>query len=125
MIDIAAGRSTPRIVLDDKEKRFLIEGHSYPENSNIFYRPVIQWVRENLSKLEEFRLQIKLLYINTSSTKVLMNLFDLMEEAYEKGRNVAIDWYYDEENEMAKETGEEFKEDLTFPFSIIRIEAED
>ena len=126
MINIAAGKSTPRIILDENEGQYVIEGHSYPENSNLFYKPVIGWMKESLSAhIDDLRLKIKLLYINTSSTKALMYLFDLMDEAYRKGLPVGIDWYYDEENEMAKETGEEFKEELTLPFTIIKIASDD
>jgi hypothetical protein len=125
MIDIAAGKSTPRILLDKNEKRYFIEGHSYPENSSIFYKPVIDWLKENLPSLKEFRLEIKLMYINTSSTKALMYVFDLMDEAYDEGTKISVNWYYDEENEMAKETGEEFKEELSLPFSIIKIPSND
>jgi SiaC family regulatory phosphoprotein len=120
MIDIAAGKSTPRILLDSDKKEFLIEGQSYPENSMSFYEPVIAWIKEYLSKEnEEFLLKIRLLYINTSSTKAMFYIFDILEEAFKNGKNVKINWIYDSENEMAKETGEELLEDLTLPYTIV------
>ena len=122
MIDIAAGKSTPRILLNRDTHQFLIEGQSYPENSTSFYQPVIDWLKEYITaEEEELLLKIKLLYINTSSTKALMYLLDLLEDAFREGREVGINWYYDRENEMARETGEELKEDLSLPFSIIEV----
>ncbi|MBI9099623.1 MAG: DUF1987 domain-containing protein [Spirochaetaceae bacterium] len=119
MIDIAAGKSTPRILLDSDKKEFLIEGQSYPENSSSFYEPVINWIKEYISKdNEELLLKIKLLYLNTSSTKAMFYIFDLLDDAYKRGKKVKIDWFYDKENEMAKETGEELLEDLTLPYTI-------
>ena len=32
---------------------------------------------------------------------------------------VAVNWYYDVRNERVVELAEEFKEDCTFPFSIL------
>jgi hypothetical protein len=43
----------------------------------------------------------------------------LLEEAHGKGRRVAANWYYDEQNERVAELAEEFKEDCTFPFAIV------
>lgn len=122
MIDIKAGKSTPRVLLDSEKKIYLMEGQSYPENSNSFYEPVIEWIQEHLKKdTGKFVLQLKLLYINTSSTKAMFYLFDILEEAFKNGKDIKINWMYDKENEMAKETGEELLEDLQIPYSIIEV----
>ena len=120
MIDIAAGKSTPRVLLDSDKKEFLIEGQSYPVNSNTFYDPIIQWAKEYFSTgHDEFFLKIKLLYINTSTMKALSCLFNILEDAFQNGKDIRIEWQYDRENEMAKETGEELLEDFLVPFSIV------
>lgn len=122
MIDIKAGKSTPRILLDIKQREYIIEGQSYPENSSSFYEPVIDWLKAHLlEETEKFILQLKLIYINTSSTKVMFYIFDILEEAFNNGKDVQINWIYDHENEMAKETGEELLEDLKVPHSIIEV----
>ncbi|MBN2618010.1 MAG: DUF1987 domain-containing protein [Spirochaetales bacterium] len=122
MIDIPAGKSTPRIFFDEENSTFVIEGQSYPENSSNFYEPVIRWVEDYLSNLDvKLKFKIKLLYINTSSTKAMFYLFDILEDAYINGKDISIEWYYDKENEMAKDTGIELLEDFGFPFNIIEI----
>ena len=122
MIDIAAGKSTPRILMDYNQNQYLIEGQSYPENSSHFYEPLIGWVKENVNTLEnDFLLKIKLIYLNTSSTKAMLYLFDILDEAFKQGNKIQIEWYYDRENEMARETGEELLEDLALPYSIIEV----
>ena len=122
MIDIKAGKSTPRILFDIEQRQYIIEGQSYPENSSSFYEPVIDWLRGHLlEETEKFILQLKLLYINTSSTKVMFYIFDILEEAFNNGKDIQINWIYDHENEMAKETGEELLEDLKVPHSIIEV----
>jgi len=64
-------------------------------------------------------LELRLLYLNTSSIKAMMDIFDLLEAAFQDGRQVAVNWYYDVRNERVVELAEEFKEDCTFPFSIL------
>ncbi len=64
-------------------------------------------------------LEITLLYLNTSSIKALMDIFDLLEAAHDQGKPVGVNWYYDERNERVAELAEEFREDCTFPFAII------
>ncbi len=49
----------------------------------------------------------------------MMDIFDLLEAAYQEGRQIAVNWYYDIRNERVVELAEEFKEDCTFPFSIL------
>ena len=56
--------------------------------------------------------------MNTSSVKAMMDIFDLLEEAHNKGRAVRVDWLYDPQNERVRELAEEFREDYTFPFLI-------
>jgi hypothetical protein len=53
-----------------------------------------------------------------SMIKVMMDIFDLLEEAHRNGRAVAVNWYYDPRNERVAELADEFKEDCSFPFSI-------
>lgn len=122
MVDIAGGRSTPRVVMDGDNKLCIIEGQSYPENSSSFYRPIIKWIEEYISKDDaELILKLKFIYLNSSSVKVMFYIFDVLEGAYKNGKNIKIDWQYDHENETAKEIGEELLEDFSLPYSIIEV----
>jgi hypothetical protein len=97
-----------------------MEGDSYPENSYELYSSMVAWVERYLKESSEpLTLELTLLYLNTSSIKVMMDMFDEMEERFQEGRQVAVNWYFDKENERVAELAEEFKEDCTFPFKII------
>jgi len=50
-----------------------------------------------------------------------MMLLEMMEKAYNDGKNIRIVWLYDQDNESELECAEEFKEDLTLPFEITSI----
>lgn len=119
IINIEGKVSTPRILFSPEERTLLIEGESYPENATAFYGPVINWIKEYLKKSEEgIDLNIKLLYVNTSSSKALLVLFDLLEEAHLAGKSSHIHWMYEGENSTASEIGEDLSYGLKLPFSI-------
>jgi len=97
-----------------------MQGDSYPENPFELFGPVIRWVEEYLERdTRPLALELELLYLNTSSIRAMMEIFDLLESAHGRGRAVGVNWYYDRNNERVAELAEEFKEDCTFPFAIL------
>jgi hypothetical protein len=115
--------STPLVDFDPESGLLRIEGESFPENAAKFYAPMLEWIRAYLA-LEEtppVTLECELLYFNSSTSKILMNLFDALEERALAGRSVAVRWICRADNETAIECGEEFGEDLeSLPFEIVR-----
>jgi hypothetical protein len=119
-LNIPASQSTPSIVTDSQNGSLLLSGDSYPENSFELFGPVIQWVDEYLASTKQpLALTLELQYLNTSSVKAVMDIFDLLEAAHADEHDVSVTWYYDRRNERVGELAEEFKEDCSFPFSVI------
>ena len=119
-LNLEATQSTPAIATDRANGRLIMRGDSYPENSYEFFAPLFDWVRQYLRDEETpLHLELHLLYLNTSSVKTMMDIFDLLEEAHAAGREVSVRWFYDLENERVADLAEEFKEDCTFPFGIV------
>jgi hypothetical protein len=120
-INISATQSSPAVTTCWADGVMEMRGDSYPENSFEFFTPLLQWVQEYLDESEKpLRLNLHLLYLNTSSVKAMMDVFDLLEAAHDQGRNVSVCWYYESENARIAELAEEFKEDCTFHFEIVR-----
>jgi hypothetical protein len=118
-LKIEGTQSTPAIVCNYTDGIVEMHGDSYPENSFELFSPVINWIETFLAENERgLLLRLYLLYLNTSSVKAMMDIFDMLEDAHGNGRNVAVTWYYDEQNERVAELAEEFREDCTFPFAI-------
>lgn len=118
-LKIEGSQSTPAISSDYAAGVLEMRGDSYPENSFELFSPVLDWIEAYLRDGDRpLTLNLQLLYLNTSSVKAMMDIFDILEEAYGKGRKVAVNWYYDEQNERVAELAEEFKEDCTFPFNV-------
>ncbi|ANN68754.1 biofilm regulation phosphoprotein SiaC [Bordetella bronchialis] len=119
-LNIPASQSTPSIVTDSAKGSLHLSGDSYPENSFELFGPVIQWVDEYLASTRQaLSMILELQYLNTSSVKAVMDIFDLLEAAHGDGHDVSVTWYYDSRNERVGELAEEFKEDCTFPFTVV------
>jgi hypothetical protein len=118
MIDtllINSTETTPEVNFYASQNKALMRGESYPENTAEFYASVIEWLTnyvENMKEDDLFDFLLHLTYFNSSSSKVLLDIFDLLDEAGEKGKKIVIHWLYDKGNETLQEYGEEFQEDF-------------
>ena len=119
-LNIKGSQSTPTILCNPDSGVMTMQGDSYPENSFEFFGEVIEWVEQFLQhSASPLQLDLQLIYMNTSSVKAMMDIFDLLEAAFEQNRAVSVRWYYDPDNERVVELAEEFKEDCSFPFDIL------
>lgn len=116
---IAQSPSSPAINADWNAGVISMKGDSYPENSFEVFQPLIDWVEAYLGKAgRPLHLELELLYLNTSSIRSLMDIFDQMEIAHKKGQTVSVRWTYEAANERVGQLAEEFREDCSFPFII-------
>jgi SiaC family regulatory phosphoprotein len=120
-INIAGSESTPRVRADWSAGRLEMSGDSYPENSFELFQPVLQWVGAFLDDrgTRPLAVDLQLLYLNTSSVRAMMEIFDTLQEAHDRARTVSVTWRYDRKNERVADLAGEFKEDYTFPFEIV------
>ena len=119
-LNLRATQSTPSIDAVFAAGKIEMRGDSYPENSFEFFAPVVLWIEKFLrNESTPFSLELHLLYLNTSSVKVIMDIFDLLEDEHKRGREVSVQWFYDPDNSRIAELAEEFKEDCSFPFDVM------
>lgn len=111
---IPATPFTPEIQFRYSTGQLLMMGESYPENTSEFYQPVFQSLSAYLDSIKgtEVTVMMHMRYFNSSSSKILINLFDLLELAAKKGNSITVNWYYKTGDDDSKEFGEEFSEDL-------------
>ena len=105
---------TPQIIFDYQNHHLEISGKSYPEDTSKFYAPVMASLDQYLETLEhqDVVMNIDIKYFNSSTSKVFMDIFDILDEEVQKGKKIVVNWCYDTEDESFLEYGEEFKEDL-------------
>lgn len=103
--------STPEIRVE-ASGRIALSGESFPENVTAFYQPFFDKLEELERSGTPLSVDFRLIYFNSSSVKILFNLFDRLEELAANGRDVTVNWYYQEDDDTIMEFGEEFSEEL-------------
>lgn len=113
-LKIEATTRTPEIDFQFADNRFLVKGESYPEDITAFYGPVIGGLRDHFATVSGSSIEFtfELIYFNSSSAKVLMELFESLDAVASKGNTVRIIWICEEDDDNMQEMGEEFAEDL-------------
>lgn len=97
-----------------------IGGESYPENALEFFRPVYDWLENYFNEYSgEIVFNFKMVYFNTSSSKAILDILDLIESHHKNNGKISINWYYESDDEDIQESGEEFGEGLTVNYNII------
>lgn len=112
---IEASRSSPAIRFDAEMRCLSIRGESYPENAAAFYAPIFAWLKTFLAGLEPgaaVQIDLEVLYLNSSSTKIMLNFLDRVEQAAQEGAQITVNWRYDPDNEAILECGQDFSEEL-------------
>lgn len=105
--------TSPRIDLNGQTHIHSFKGESYSDNMYLFYDPVIAWLESYLQALDcKATFNFELHYFNSSSSKVLMDIFYMLDDAAQNGKTIVVNWMYDKDNEALEEYGEEFAEDV-------------
>jgi len=116
---------TPDIFFDLEMGNFEIKGRSIPENSVDFYSQVMQWLDEyEKSPNEQTKLSVKLEYFNTSSSKCLIDIFRRLEKLHGHSSQVEVHWYFEEEDEDMKESGEDFRDLVKMPVRLLSLDTD-
>ena len=119
-IKIQGTEDTPKVILDKDADLMEISGRSLPEDVASFYEPVLTWLDEyaqNPNPKTVFN--FKLIYFNTASSKLLLDILMKLEEIHEAGNDVLIRWHFPEDDEDMEEAGEEYADIVDVPFEQV------
>ena len=111
---IEGTKYSPKVEFDPTGK-LSIEGRSIIEDPGIFYNPIIEWI--NNCKSGTISVKMKIEYMNTSSTKLILNLFKAVKDNF-NSNNVDIKWYYEEDDEEMLEIGKDFESMIHIPIDF-------
>ena len=116
-------RVTPLVNFDPDQGVLEIKGRSSPENSILFYQKIIDSLDEFAeSGGDEFTANFSFEYFNTSSSKCLFDLFKKLSKIRDDGKEIKINWYYEEDDEDMMEAGEDYADLLDLDFNFLEIE---
>lgn len=105
---------TPKIDFNWQAGVFSIRGESYPEDVRKFYDYPIRLFRDWLNAINTGSVvfEFELTYFNSSTAKVIMDLFGLIETAAARGCEVRVIWHHAADDDNLRELGEEFGSEL-------------
>jgi hypothetical protein len=97
-----------------------ISGESYMEEAYKFYLPLINWIKEFIEKEKrKVTLNIKLIYFNTSTTKCLLDIFEILKRYDKEDDGEAdINWFYDPDDPDMVEEVKDFEREADVEINI-------
>jgi len=97
-----------------------IKGESYMEEAYKFYTPLLNWLREyTLSEGNAVNFNVKLTYFNTNSSRLLLDLFDILKKSIDAGNKVQINWYYETDDPDIRDEVEDFEIETGLSINLI------
>lgn len=109
----------PEVEFNHEIGQLKISGKSFMEDAVTFYTPVMAWLNAyKLTPHKSTEFTCSLEYMNTSSSKFLLDIFHLLNEIHEKNQGVKIVWRYFEDDEDMEETGKQYEELFNMPFTF-------
>jgi uncharacterized protein YkuJ len=58
-------------------------------------------------------------YFNTASSKIILDILMRLETLHEDGKNISVEWHYEEDDEDMQEAGEEYADIVEVPFTFV------
>lgn len=121
MINLSATKNSPSISFDTKTGVLNIAGRSLIDNTNDFYKPIIDKITEYTGQPQKQTIvNIRIDYFNTTSSKYMYDLLCQLE-TISKISEVSINWYYEKEDDDIWELGQHLQNLLDVPFNMIGV----
>lgn len=119
-LEIEKRPNTPSVDFDPESGNMKIEGRSIPENPGEFYDELIDWIKKYFKEPKPTTtIDLNLEYVNSGSSKYLLGFFRVIKEETKNGRDIIINWYYEEDDEAILNLGEHYKSSLNIPFNLV------
>jgi hypothetical protein len=112
---------TPKIAFNSETNFLEIIGKSVPEDPWVFYSPLLSWLDTFiLLNPKNVNIVFQLEYFNTTSSKMFLEIMRKAEMLSQKGCDVCIDWYYEEDDIDLFEAGETYAEIVDVKFNLLK-----
>ena len=112
-------KKTPNVLLDPSG-RIRIGGRSIPEDASKFYDNILNWVLDYChTPSDSTVVDIELEYFNSGSAKFVMQILRELSELLAEGRDLKVNWYYEEGDDDILERGEYYSSILDLEINFI------
>jgi hypothetical protein len=111
-------KNCPGIVYYTDSNRLEIAGRSIPENPELIFRRLDEWITLHFEKNKNLNVSIQLEYINSGSSKYLYEILKRLTQLGHSGNVVKMKWLYEEDDEAMLELGEHYRDTAGIPLEI-------
>jgi len=118
---INATKNTPFVELSP-EGLMIIQGRSIMDDPTTFFAPILHWISE--CKAPIFTLEVRMEYMNTSSSKLILYLLKTIKEYYNT-RNIFVKWYYESDDEDMLDMGKDFEAITRIPIDFYEMQVDE
>lgn len=120
-IDPESGKySTPYILFNAETGVCEISGESYLEDIVDFYIPLKEWLERFINEVKKpITFNIKLTYVNSGSSKIILGLLMMLKAYQNEGGSVTINWYYKETDDEMYDEAQDFMYESGLEFNLI------
>jgi hypothetical protein len=97
-----------------------IAGESYLEETYAFYDPLYKWLKSYITDINKpLVFNIKLRYMNTSSSKCMLVMLKILKNYQEAGGEIAVNWFIDKDDDDMQEEVEDILKETEMPIKSI------
>ena len=119
LITLESTKKTPNVLLDPSG-RIRIGGRSIPEDASKFYDDILNWVLDYChAPSDSTVVDIELEYFNSGSAKFVMQILRELSELIAEGKDLKVNWYYEEGDDDILERGEYYSSILDLEINFI------
>jgi hypothetical protein len=122
LVTLEGTKKTPEVTLDPAGK-IKLGGRSIPEDASKFFNAILAWVVEYASfPKDSTKVDIALEYFNSGSAKYVMQILRELSEIKMNGKELIVNWYYEEGDDDILERGEYYASILNLDINFIETE---
>ena len=111
---------TPSVNFNAKTGICELSGESFLADTDEFYKPLVDWLVEDTTRMKRpIAFIIKLTYFNTSTSRCILDLLNVLKDYEEAGGEVMVNWHYDENDSDMEEDIEDYMIDTDLKINII------
>lgn len=111
-------KNCPGIVYYFDNNTLEITGRSIPENPELIFKRLKEWITAHFEKNQALLVNILLEYINSGSSKYLYEILKQLTEYANSGKQLTLKWLYEEDDEAMQELGEHYRDTAGIPLII-------
>ncbi|MFO7656896.1 MAG: DUF1987 domain-containing protein [Bacteroidales bacterium] len=113
----------PEVNFDAEKGVCEISGESYMEETFKFYSPLLEWIKRFLKEKDvPLTINIKLTYFNTNSSRLILDMLDIVKNSKEEGKKIIVNWYFDPADPDMIDEVEDFEMETGLDINLVEMQ---